>query len=81
MGLVFMASLAPIHYRISLHKAIRKDFPSQISGGWLHFHVERGEILTVNKVLFGCKAMIQDITELETNPTAQVLCAILINDW
>lgn len=78
MGLVFMASISPIQQRISLHKSLRKDFPGQIGGGWLYFRVERGETLTVNKVLHGCKAIIQDITELETDPTAQVMLAIFI---
>lgn len=79
MGLVFMASVAPLQFRVSVHKALRRAFPLQIKSGWLHFAVPRGETLTVNRVLYGCKAIVENISELETDPTAQV-CLYYFDD-
>lgn len=72
MGLVFMAAVAPLQFRVSIHKALRRAFPLQIRSGWLHFAVPDGEILTVNRVLYGCKAIVLIVSDLEVDPTAHV---------
>lgn len=62
--MAFLSAVAPMHHRMSLHKALRGDFPGFIQLGSFYFRRPENHLPSYRLIYMGCQLLASDVTSL-----------------